>query len=131
MSYQKLDIYKMAMDLAEKIHNLSFKLPNYELYETGSQIRRSAKSIPANIAEGYGRNKYKDEFIRFLIFAHSSCNETLTHLEILEKNYNLSEINYLKNRYNKLGGKINNFIKYVDLNWNKILTHNAKPITQN
>jgi len=41
-------------------------LPKFEMYEEGSQIRRSAKSVAANIVEGYGRRRYKQEFIRFL-----------------------------------------------------------------
>ncbi|MEZ4906476.1 MAG: four helix bundle protein [Saprospiraceae bacterium] len=54
------------------------QLPNYEMYEQGSQIRRSSKSIKDNIAEGYGRKKYKADFIKFLIFAHASCDETIS-----------------------------------------------------
>ncbi|MDI6810618.1 MAG: four helix bundle protein [archaeon] len=46
-------------------------------------MRRSAKSIPANIAEGFGRRRYKNEFIRFLTFALASCDETKEHIEIL------------------------------------------------
>jgi four helix bundle protein len=51
-SYVDLDIFKIAWDLSLKIHHFSLKLPNYELYETGSQIRRSSKSITTNIVEG-------------------------------------------------------------------------------
>jgi four helix bundle protein len=59
------------------------KFEMYEMYEEGSQIRRAAKSISANIVEGYGRRRYKQEFIRFLVFAHASCDETIEHLEML------------------------------------------------
>lgn len=76
-SYKDLDIYKMAYDYALEVHEMTMKLPKYEIYEQGSQIRRSSKSIKDNIAEGYGQRRYKEEFIRFLIFAHSSCDETL------------------------------------------------------
>ncbi len=79
-SYKELEIYQMAYRLAIEVHRVSLKLPNYELYEQGSQIRRSSKSIKDNIAEGYGRRRYKDEFIRFLIFAHASCDETISQL---------------------------------------------------
>ncbi|HBX66765.1 MAG TPA: four helix bundle protein, partial [Balneolaceae bacterium] len=67
-SYTDLDIYKMAYELALEVHKLTMTLPKYEMYEQGSQVRRSLKSIKDNIAEGYGRRRYKDEFIRFLIF---------------------------------------------------------------
>lgn len=119
-NYHDLEIYKSSVDLAVKLHFMSLKLPKHELYETGSQIRRSTKSIPANISEGYGRKRYKNEFIRFLVFSHSSCNETLTHLEILDKiyqnDYNFKEI---IEEYNNLGGKINNFTNWVESNWKK------------
>ena len=46
--YQKLDIYKQSHNLAIKVHEMTMSLPKFEMYEEGSQIRRSAKSIPAN-----------------------------------------------------------------------------------
>jgi len=58
-SHLDLEIYKKAFDLAFDIHNMTMKLPKYELYEQGSQIRRSSKSIKDNIAEGFGRRRYK------------------------------------------------------------------------
>lgn len=74
-SYKDLDIYTMAYRLAIRVHELTMKLPKYELYEQGSQVMRSSKSIKDNIAEGFGRRRYKAEFIRYLIFAHASCDE--------------------------------------------------------
>jgi four helix bundle protein len=73
----------MSHKLAIEIHKASFDLPKFELYEEGSQIRRSAKSIPCNIVEGFGRRRYKNEFLKFLIYALASCDETREHLEIL------------------------------------------------
>ena len=66
-SYKDLDIYKMALDLFYKVHPASLLLPKYELYELGSQLRRSSDSIVSNIVEGYGRKRYKADFIRFLV----------------------------------------------------------------
>ena len=118
-SYQDLDIYKISFDLFIKAHRLSLKLPKYECYELGSLVRRSADSVNSNIVEGYGRNRYKKDFIKFLIYAHSSNDETINHLKKLSILYPgleppLSEL--IKN-YNVLGGKINNFIEYVSKNW--------------
>jgi len=62
-SYKDLEIYQIAFNLAGRIHFSSLKLPAFELYEQGSQIRRSSKSIKDQIAEGYGRRRYKPEFI--------------------------------------------------------------------
>ncbi len=56
-SYKDLDIYNLAFEYAVEVHNMTMKLPNYETYEQGSQIRRSSKSIKDNIVEGYGRRR--------------------------------------------------------------------------
>jgi len=90
-SYKDLDIYKISYKLAFEVHKMSMELPKYELYEQGSQIRRSSKSIKSNIVEGYGRRRYKKEYIRFLIFSHASCDETIDHLNMI------SEIHYAEN----------------------------------
>ena len=63
-SYKDLEIYKISYDLAVKIHKFSLKLPNYEQYEEGRQIRKSSKGITSCIVEGYGRRKYKADFIK-------------------------------------------------------------------
>ena len=65
-SYRDLEVYQLAHAAGVRIHEFSLKLPKYELYETGSQLRRAAKSVSANIVEGYGRRRHKAEFIRFL-----------------------------------------------------------------
>jgi len=62
-SYRDLEIYKIAFKLSIRVHRESLKLPNFELFEQGSQIRRSSKSIKDTIAEGFGRRKYKAEYI--------------------------------------------------------------------
>ena len=82
MSYRDLEIWKLARQAAIGVHRMTVQeLPKFEMYEEASQIRRSVKSIRSNIAEGYGRRRYKPEFIRFLVFAHASCDETIDHLE--------------------------------------------------
>jgi len=67
------------------------QLPTIELYETGSQIRRSSKSIRSNIVEGYGRRRYQSDFIRFLVYSHSSVDETRDHLETLFETGSLND----------------------------------------
>lgn len=101
------------------VHPSSLKLPKYELYELGSQIRRSSDSIVSNIVEGYGRRRYKADFIKFLIYSHSSCLETIGHLEKIAKLYpnTFSSMDQLINNYEGLGGRIFNFIKYVEEKW--------------
>ena len=117
-SYKDLEVYQEAYNLAIEVHKISLKLPKYELYEQGSQIRRSSKSIKDTIAEGYGRRRYKAEFIRYLIFAHASCDETISQLNMI------SDIHFPENpltdqidKYELLGKKINKFIQFVESSW--------------
>ena len=117
-SYKDLDIYKLAYRLAIEVHRMTMTLPKYELYEQGSQVRRSSKSINDNIAEGFGRRRYKDEFVRFLIFAHASCDEAISQLTMInEIHFENKDLNGLLEEYEVLGAKINKFIQYVEENW--------------
>ncbi len=59
------------------------ELPKFEIFEEGSQIRKSSKSIKSTIVKGYGRRRYKQEFIKFLNYAIASNDETIDHLETL------------------------------------------------
>jgi len=117
-SFRDLEIYQIAFELAKKVHIASLKLPKFELYEQGSQIRRSSKSIKDQIAEGYGRRRYKPEFIKFLIYSQSSCDESTSQLEMLMELYpDLPVFTDLATEYDNLGRKINSFIQYVETNW--------------
>ncbi len=118
-TYKDLDVYKISFQLFIKTHQFTFRLPKYETYELGSPLRRSADSVNSNIVEGYGRKKYKKDFIKFLVYAHSSNDETINHLRKIELLYKeLSEdAILLRTDYNKLGGKLNKFIEYVIKNW--------------
>ena len=121
MSYRNLRIYQLSDDLVIRIHKMSLGLPNFEKYEVGSQIRRSTKSVKSNIVEGYGRRRYKSEFIRFIIMSQSSNDESIDHLETLFKTKSLKdEILYseLKKDLVRLGKEINNFIKALELKHN-------------
>ena len=116
--YRGLDIWKLARQVAIAVHRMTLEnLPKFEMYEEASQIRRSAKSISANVVEGYGRRRYKQEFIRFLVFAHASCDETIDHLEILFETKSLTnEVVYrdLSAQLDLLGRKLNVFIDSVE-----------------
>ena len=119
-SYRDLDIYNTAYELAIKVHRMTLTLPQYEMYEQGSQVRRSTKSIKDNIVEGYGRRRYKNEFIRFLIFAHASCDEAISQLTMInEIHFESKDLADLISEYEILGRKTFKFIEYVEKNWNE------------
>lgn len=80
-SYKNLVVWQKAMALAEKIYLLTSGFPSEEKFGLVSQIRRSATSIPLNIAEGRGRGSRKD-FAQFLHIALGSANELETQLEL-------------------------------------------------
>lgn len=118
MNYRDLEIWKLAREISIAIHRATLQeLPKFEMFEEGSQIRRSAKSISANIVEGFGRRRYKQEFIRFLVFAHASCDETIEHLETLFETGSLTnETVYrdLSAQLDLLGRRLNVFIETVE-----------------
>jgi four helix bundle protein len=78
-SYQELEVWKVAMDLATECYRLTKVFPEDELFGMTSQIRRSAASIPANFAEGQGREHTK-EFLNHVSIARGSLKELETHL---------------------------------------------------
>jgi four helix bundle protein len=77
MSYRKLQIWIVAREVAIEVHMMSLKLPKFEMYEEGLQIRRSSKATKDTIVEGYGRRRYKQDWIKFLVYAISSNDELL------------------------------------------------------
>jgi four helix bundle protein len=118
-SYRDLEIYRLSYGPAIRVHNMSLKLPNFELYEEGSQVRKSSKGIPSAIAEGYGRRRYKADFVRYLIIAHGSCDETIVHLNFIKDTHDqvAEEATSFLPEYGELGSKINRFIQYVEREW--------------
>ena len=118
MSYKNLEIWQLARELVIDIHRMTFhKLPKFEMYEEGNQIRRSSKSVRLTIVEGYGRRRYKQEFIKFLVYAIGSNDETTDHLDTLFETESLTDKKLyqdLSERLDKLGRKLNLFIKSVE-----------------
>jgi four helix bundle protein len=98
-TFRDLLIWQKSMNLVTEIYQLTNSFPKEEIYGLSSQIRRSAISIPSNIAEGYGRDGNSD-FLRFLNISISSLFEIQTQLEI---SYNLKYINQIQ--FNKTNGE--------------------------
>lgn len=83
-SYRDLEVWQRALDLAIRTHRMSARLPRFERFELGSQLRRAATSVPANIAEGHGRF-YRGDYLHHLSNARGSLMELETHLYIVER----------------------------------------------
>ena len=92
-SYRDLQVWQDGMALAEICYRLTKTFPREELFAMSSQIRRSASSIPANIAEGHGRENTQS-FIQYLRIAQGSLKELETHL-LLAQRVGLLEENQL------------------------------------
>jgi four helix bundle protein len=115
-SYEDSETYKLAKQMAVEIHRTTLsELPKFEMYEQGSQIRRSSKSIVANLVEGYGRRNYKADYIKFLTYALASCDETKAHLELLHETGSLQSerFQHFYTRYRKLGAMLFNLRQAV------------------
>lgn len=80
-SYKELNVWRLSIDLTLKLYRVTQAFPDIEKFGLVSQIRRAAVSIPANIAEGWGRGRTK-EYINFLRIARGSLRELETHLII-------------------------------------------------
>ncbi|OYW74663.1 MAG: four helix bundle protein [Verrucomicrobia bacterium 12-59-8] len=80
-SYRDLIVWQKAMALVRQVYLITSEFPKHELFGLTSQLRRSAVSIPSNIAEGNGRSTTLD-YIRFLQIARGSLFEAQTQIEI-------------------------------------------------
>jgi four helix bundle protein len=118
MNYRDLDVWQLARESVIAIHEMTLtKRPKFEMFEEGSQIRRAIKSVKSNIVEGYGRRRYKQEFVRFIVYALASCDETADHLDTLVSTKSLRDtatIEQLGRRLDELGRKLNLFQQSVE-----------------
>ncbi len=91
-THKDLDVWKLSMDLVDAIYRLTREFPNEEKYGLSQQMRRSAISIPSNIAEGCGRN-HKGELLQFIGIARGSLAELETQLIISSRQALAGEVN--------------------------------------
>jgi four helix bundle protein len=116
MSYRNLEIWQLAREVVIEIHKMTLTLPKFEMYEEGSQIRRSSKSVKSTIVEGHGRRNYKSDYERYITIALASNDETIDHLENLFETGSLTDeklYNALHSKIDILGKKINRFLQSV------------------
>ena len=81
-SFRDLDVYKLARVLSEEIYNLTKEFPRDERYSLTDQMRRSSRSIGAQIAEAWGKRRYESHFISKLTDADSEQLETQHWIEV-------------------------------------------------
>lgn len=99
-SFEELEVWKFSRDFRKEISTVTKKFPKSEQYELTKQIKRSSRSVTANIAEGHGRYGFKDN-TRFIRISAGSLKETLDHLYVaLDEEYiTAKEFEELKLKY--------------------------------
>lgn len=110
--HQDLKVFQKSVDVAMIIYELSKSFPKEELYSLTDQIRRSSRSVSANISEAWGKRKYEKSFIAKLTDSEGEARETQTWLLFaLKCNYiNDDQFNNLNNQYNQIIGMLVNMM---------------------
>ena len=109
-SFKDLEVYKEAYGLAIIVNKAVNKLPTFEKYDLGSQLRRCSKSPPANIAEGWAKRRFPKEMQKHLDVAIGSCNEMEVHIS-MARDLGFWQKDFCERiiqRYIYLGGKLVN-----------------------
>ncbi len=109
-SHKELDVYKMAYEAAMRIYNLSKSFPKEELYSLTDQIRKSSRSVCANLAEAFRKRRYPKAFIAKLSDSEGEGAETQTWLDFAFDCGLISEVDNqeLNGIYDKVIGKLVN-----------------------
>jgi len=115
-SFRDLEVYQKAIELTKTIYQEVSKFPKSERFVLTEQVLRSANSVGANIAEGFGRYHTKD-LIRFLYNARGSLSETYHHFIMAKELKYLKEkdFNIIEEKINELAIKLNNLIRSLSL----------------
>jgi len=113
--YRDLNVWKDSMDLAVDIYTVTRGFPREETFGLTTQMRRAAASIPANIAEGFGRAQRRS-FVQFLRIAQGSLKELETHTVLSSRVRLLAEgqASDLGVRYAKLGKMLVSFVRSLE-----------------
>jgi four helix bundle protein len=107
-THKELDVYKLSFDLAMEIFNITKSYPPEEKYSLIDQIRRSSRSVCANLAEAFRKRRYPKAFVSKLSDSETEATETQTWLEfsLSCKYISIEQFDYLNNSYNNVIGKL-------------------------
>lgn len=95
MKVEDLDVYKRLVKLVLQVHEITMLFPKFEMYELGSQLRRSSNSVAANLAEGFG-NKHTNIYTECISRSQGEIRETKHHLRIASHKKYISESDFTK-----------------------------------
>jgi four helix bundle protein len=110
--HQDLWVYQKSFDTAMEIYQLSKIFPKEERYSLTDQIRRSSRSVSANISEAWGKRKYEKSFIAKLTDSEGEARETQTWLQFARscEYINEEQFKILNNQYNQIIGMLVNMM---------------------
>jgi len=113
-TFEDLEVYKAAREFRKAMYSVNRRLPDFEKYGLGSQIRRAAVSLTNNIAEGHGRFHYPDQ-IRFFLHSRGSLEELVDDLNVCEDEEYLSsvEVQNFKEQAKGVLKLLNGYIHYL------------------
>ena len=114
-SFEGLEVYKTARILVRDVYRLQHKFPKIETYALGDQIRRSSSSVSSNIAEGSGRNSFKEKS-HFIEIAYGSLMEAFSQLQIAQDLGYISEddINAIRPQFISVAKMLSGLKAYFD-----------------
>lgn len=114
--HKSLRVYQLAYQLAMEIFHLSKKFPSEERYSLTDQIRRSSRSVPANIAEGYRKRQYPKAFVNKMSDADGEATETTVWLDVARDCEYIAVMDYqrLTNGYEEVGKMLGNMILHPE-----------------
>ena len=117
-SYEDLKVFQRAYEVSLEIHKMSLGFPKNEQYALASQIRRSSKSICANVADGFAKQRYSaSEYMRYIVIAIGSCDETRVWLKYC------GDLNYIPKdtleRWNSEYQEIAKMLSGLQSSWSK------------
>jgi len=115
-TYRDLDVYRIAFDLAMELFEISKRFPSEERYSLVSQVRRSSRSVAANVAEGWRKRRYRAAFVGKLSDAETEAGETQAWIEFAVKCGYLNREDGLRihGAYEALLGKLVGMIHHAD-----------------
>jgi four helix bundle protein len=115
-SFEDLEVYQKLCELHLEVNELTFTFPSFELFELGSQLRRSSNSAPANIAEGWN-NRHINMYLEGINRAQAEIRESKHHLKMaFKKNYfEKDKFDDLMNRYDECGRMLTALEKSLEI----------------
>jgi four helix bundle protein len=113
-TFEDLEVYKAAREFRKAMYAVTRRLPGFEKFDLGSQIRRASVSLTNNMAEGHGRYHYPDQ-IRFFLHSRGSLEELVDDLNVCSDENYLSdeEVAVLKNQARSVLALLNGYLKYL------------------